>query len=109
MGDEDKDLDIVDYDEEIEEWLNGDYSSSYEFGSFTTDGKYVSHSDMETWLIEKSIEAKSQYPNQRTQARRELYLLKCKIERIYNALPVEPTLERDWDKEEVHRILKDGK
>lgn len=109
MGNEDKD-DIFDLAEE-QEWLNSDtYSTNYEWMGSSAWTSNPTYSDVETWLLEKSIEATSDnHLERRTQAKRELYLLKCKIERIYDSLPKDSALERDWDKEEVHRILKDGK
>ena len=106
MGNED-DNEIYDL-ADAEDWLNSDTftTPNYEwFGSGPTN-----YSDIETWLLEKSIEATSdKHLARRTQAKRELYLLKCKIERIYDSIPKDSVQERDWDKEEVHRILKEGK
>lgn len=117
MGD-DKDLIIEDqvFDEDHDgsledlEWLNSDTYTNYEWMGNSSWTHSPNYSDVETWLIEKSIEAnKDQDPNRKINAKRELYLLKCKLERIYDALPKHPEQERDWDKQEVARILKEGK
>ena len=110
MGNEDKD-DIFDLAEE-ENWLDPDtYSTNnYEWMGSSSWTASPTYSDVETWLIEKSIEAnKDQDPKRKINAKRELYLLKCKLERIYDSLPKHPEQERDWDKQEVARILKEGK
>ena len=64
--------------------------------------------DVEDWLDEQSIIANSltsQY--QAVEAKRELYILKSKINSLYSKLPSYPAVELEWDKEEVIRILKE--
>lgn len=104
MGDEDNDI----FDIAEDDWLTSDtYTNpNYEwFGSHSP-----SYSDVETWLIEKSIEAnKEDHEARRIEAKRELYLMKCKLDRIYDSLPKHPKQELEWDKEEVVRILKEEK
>ena len=95
MGDEDKDLEIV------EDWMDDDD---------WWPSQSPNYSDVETWIIEKSVEANTDdHISARINAKRELYLLKCKLDRVYNSLPRHPKQEREWDKQEVHRILKEGK
>lgn len=113
MGD-DKDFTFDDHDGSLDDlhWLNSDTYTTpgYEWMGSSSWAHSPSYSDVETWLIEKSIEAnKDQDPDRKINAKRELYLLKCKLERIYDSLPKHPEQERDWDKQEVARILKEGK
>jgi len=97
MGDEDNNDVFQNFDED--EWLTDGYS--------TTSPNY---SDVETWIIEQAIEAqKAPTEGDRIEAKRQLYLLKCKLDRVYDTLPEHPKQERDWDKQEVHRVLKEGK
>lgn len=108
MGNDDKDSIFDTAEDKYEDWLNSETHTIPEYEWFGTGP--TSYSDIETWLLEKSIEATSdKHLERRTQAKRELYLLKCKIERIYDSIPKDSVQERDWDKEEVHRILKDNK
>ena len=107
MGDEDK-LEIIDIAGSASEdaWLSQDYST--EHYDWLGD-QPISYSDIESWLLEKSIEATSSKHSERNiDAKRELYLLKCKVDRIYDSMPADVEQERTWDKEEVHRLLKGG-
>jgi hypothetical protein len=107
MGDEDK-LEIIDIAGSASEdaWLSQDYST--EHYDWLGD-QPISYSDIESWLLEKSIEATSSNHSERNiDAKRELYLLKCKVDRIYDSMPTDVEQERTWDKEEVHRLLKGG-
>lgn len=92
MGDEDN--------EEIADWMD-------EYDTHWSHSQSPTYSDVETWIIEKSVEAKTDGRiSDRINAKRELYLLKCKLDRIYESLPKHPKQELEWDKQEVVRILK---
>lgn len=101
MGDDDNTDDFLEHYDEPD-WL-----SDHPYGYHQTS---PNHSDVETWVIEKSIDAHNdQDESRRIEAKRELYLIKCKLDRVYESLPDHPEQEREWDKQEVHRILKEGK
>lgn len=100
MGDEDS------RDDFFENFDEPDWLSNTPYGYHQTP---PDHSDIETWVIEKSIEAHQGSDKESINAKRELYLLKCKLDRVYDSLPKHPKHEREWDKQEVHRILKGGK
>jgi hypothetical protein len=107
MGDDDTN-DIFDIAGSASEdnWLSQEYST--EHYDWLGD-RPISYSDIESWLLEKSIEAtSSKHSDSNSSAKRELYLLKCKVDRIYESIPTDAKQERIWDKEEVHRILKKG-
>jgi len=90
---------------EWEEYLDPSWSEQLTFGAdYETSPSY---SDVETWLIETGIIARSDKDEGRQiDAKRQLYLLKCKLDRVYDTLPKYPKQELDWDKQEVVRILK---